>query len=514
MTSTEQPASGGIVKWLAPMFSREALPYWAIFLVALAVRVTDQCFMSASAPTYGLLWPDSHVYDRWAREIAQTFWLGWDRIPFQHGPLYPYYLGMLYLRFEPGITTAAISQRLLGALTVVMVFWLGRRVFGKQAGWFAGLGAAVCPLFLMYESEILVETLVLFLQVAALCLFLKAAERKTWRWWAAAGATLGLCCLGRPNALLLLPPLMFWSWLSAPAKGYRRALPAVVMTFAALLVIAPAPLLNYAVAGRFYLISATGGYNAYLGNAPDTQGIFLSTPSAIAIREEEGKPDEEIDWRRHLLSALRREPMALPRALWLKTRLFWQSGEIPSGPNYYLQRPFSPLLWSPFRWGLIAPLGLLGMALAFMQRPPRRADDPRLLITGWLFVFMTSIILVFVMGRLRLPALAILFLFAGHASAYMLQCLLNAWRHVDERKRLWRVAASLGMGLLVGLGLQTRDPALLIGWNDHFNMGRAHEMRENWEEALEHYEQAILLAPDIELLLEARNEARQRIQSR
>ncbi len=513
MTATKHPASGGLLKWLAPLCTRGALPYWAIFIVALAVRAIDQYYMSTGSPVYGLLWPDSHVYDRWAREIAQTFWLGWDRIPFQHGPLYPYYLGMLYLRFEPGITTAALSQRLLGALTVVMVFWLGRRVFSKQAGWFAGLGAAVCPLFLMYESEILVETLVLFLHVAALCLFVTAAERTSLRWWAAAGAALGLCCLGRPNALLLLPPLTFWAWLNAPAKGHRRIVTAVVTTLAALLVIAPAPILNYAVGGRVCLISATGGYNAYLGNAPDTQGIFLSTPSAIAIREEEGKPDEEIDWRRRLLSALCREPMALPRALWLKTRLFWQSGEIPSGPNYYLQRSFSPLLWSPFRWGLVAPLGLLGMALTFAQRLPRRVDDPRLLLAGWLLVFMTSIVLVFVMGRLRLPALAILFLFAGHAAAYTLQCLLDAWRRVDKRGRLWRVVVLLGVWLMVGLGLQTRNPSLLIGWNDHFNMGRAHEMREDWEKALEHYEQAILLAPDIELLLEVRDEALRRIQS-
>lgn len=516
MTDTSATTSNLFGRFVSCIFARQAAPYWAIFMIALLVRVADQYFMSAHAPTYGMLWPDSHVYDRWAREISQTFWLGWDRIPFPHGPLYPYFLGVLYLRFGPGIGVAAWSQRLLGALTVVLVFWLGRRVFGRRAGWFAGLGAAVCPLFLLYESEILVETLVLFLHVAALCLFTMAAARSTLRWWAAAGAALGLCCLARPNALLLLPPLALWALLIAPERGCRRLLPALVMVLTTAAVISPAPILNSTVGGRFYLISSTGAYNLYIGNAPDTQGIFASTPSTFAIREQEGKPDEDIDWRRRLRDALLHEPMALPRALWLKTKLFWQSGEIPSGPNYYLQRSYSPLLRLPLRWAVVAPLGLLGIVLSYMQRPVRQADDPRLLLAGWLFVFTASIVMVFVMGRLRLPALAILFLFAGYALADLSRRAQAVWaarRGGRAQPRLWPAALLLILWPLLGLGLRTQDTTLLLGWNDHFNLGRAYESREQWEEALKQYELALTMAPDVEMLQELREEVKARVHS-
>jgi len=511
LATSPQPTASPIHRFGRRVFSRQAAPYWAVFGIALAIRALDQSFVDTLSPTFGQLWPDSVVYDRWAREIAQSFWFGWERFPSIHGPLYPYFLGLLYLRFGADIAVAVWSQRLLGALTVVLLFWLGRRVFGKRAGWFTAIGAALCPTFLLYESEILVETLVLFLHVATLCLFTVAAERKNARWWIAAGVMLGLCCLGRPNALLLLPPLALWGCLIAPGNGIKRFLPAAAMAAATAVTISPATLANTFVGGRFHLISATGAYNLYIGNAPDATGIFASPPSANDIRAREGKPDEDIAWRGHLREALREEPMALPRNLWLKTQLFWQSGEIPSGPNYYLQRAFSPLLHSPFRWAVIAPLGLLGIGLMLARDRPRRWDDPRVLLLGWLIVFMAGIVMVFVMGRLRLPALAILFLFSGYALAYITQGLQRAWQDGFARARPWAAIGLLVLWPVIGLALRTQDTAMLIGWNDHFNLAQAYEDHNDWASAVEHYERAMELAPEIELIHAAHREARARL---
>jgi 4-amino-4-deoxy-L-arabinose transferase-like glycosyltransferase len=512
MDKASQQQNSIIQRWVNLLTSRAAWPYWLLFGIAMSVRIGDQYFMSAYAPTYGQLWPDSHVYDRWAREIAQTFWLGWDRIPFQHGPLYPYFLGMLYLRFPPGIDTAAWGQRLLGVFTVLLIFWLAQRIFNKKTGWFAGLGAAFCPTFLMYESEILVETLVLFLNVATLCLFFVAAERKAGKWWAISGIGLGLCCLGRPNALIFLPALAIWIFLISKGSIKHRLMPAVLMTAMAVTVISPATLLNYFVGGEFCIVSATGPYNTYIGNAPDTQGIFASTPSTIAIREKEDKPDEEIDWRHYLIQALREDPLSLPRNLWKKTCLFWQSGEIPSGPNYYLQRSFSPFLRLPFRWALIAPLGLLGIFLAFKTKMPHKLDDPLLLLTGWLLLYAASIVLIFVMGRLRLPALAILFLFAGYALAYCLEKIMAVLKGNLPPRKLAPVLLIILLWPVLGFVLKTHDTKKLIGWNDYFNMGRSFETKEQWEEALEQYNKAFELAPGTPIIVQLRDEVAKRLE--
>lgn len=486
------------------MFSKGAIPFWIMFLIAFIVRVIDQYFISVYSPFYGtpVGWPDSTIYDYWAREIAQMFWLNTERVPFSHTPLYPYFLGLLYLRFGASVAVAAWSQRIIGSLTVVLIFWLGRHIFGKRAGWIAGISASGCPLFLLYESEILTETLVLFLHVLVLCLFVKASERTTLRWWGASGIALGLCCLGRPNSLLLVPPLALWALFVTPGAVKKRLAPAVLVCAGASITIAPTALLNYFVGGHFSLVTSSGSCNLYIGNAPDSNGTFMSTPATNTIRQLEDKSDVDIDWHGYLLEYIRTEPMSFARGLWRKTGLFWQSGEVPSGPNYYISRAFSPMLRLPFRWAVVTPLGLLGIALSLLKRKPTGINDTRLFLVGYLLLFSASIITVFVMGRLRLPALAILFLFAGYAlseiSYYLQAACMNA---VHRVQCIWAVALLL-LWLSIGVCLRTRDDSMLICWNDYFNLGTAYEMHDQFKQGLEAYKKARLLAPGNESLSE------------
>lgn len=407
---------------LGRCFSREAIPYWTIFAIAIMVRIIQQIIMSSNDPTYGFLLPggDNYTYDRWALEISQTFWLGWDRIPFLHGPLYPYFLGLVYLRFGHSFDAAAWSQRFLGALTVVMIFFLARRLFGKKAGWCAGVGAAFCPLFLMYEGEVLVETLVVFVNTFTLCVLVMAAEKKNMPWWLISGVCIGICCLGRPNVLLLIPFVTFWIALVAPGSLRGKAVAAIAFLAAALITISPATLLNYFVGNRLFLVTHSASVNLYIGNAPDAIGLYCTPPSMRAILDAEQKAEMDINWKRYLLKAWYDDPSVLPRQLWLKTKLYWQSGELPAETNFYLKQAFSPLLRLPFRWAVIAPLGVVGMFLTFTFKRPRILSDARLIIVAYFLLYSLSMILVFVPDRHRLPALVILFIFAGYALAVLL----------------------------------------------------------------------------------------------
>lgn len=501
--AVENASQGGIVastvtgRAIAHLFSRAALPYWGIFLIAFAVRAADQYFISTSSPFYGsaIGWPDSTIYDQWAREISQTFWFNKDRTPFSHTPLYPYFLGILYLRFGASVAVAAWSQRIIGSLTVVLLFWLGRYIFGKRAGWITGIGAAACPLFLLYESEILAETLILFLHVLFLVAVIQASERRTPLWWCLSGITLGLCCLGRPNSLLLVPPLALWAFFITPGNVLKRAVPAALLCVCATLAITPTALLNHFVGGHFSLVTSSGSCNLYIGNSPDSNGTFMSSPLTNAIRQRENKSDLDIDWHGHLLAYMRAEPLSFMRGLWHKTLLFWQSGEVPSGPNYYIYRSFSPLLRLPFRWAVVAPAGLLGIVLSFIKKKPAGIQDARVFLVGYLFFFSISIILIFVMGRLRLPALAILFLFAGYAVSEIGFSLQRVFVGTARRAALGRAILLLFLWFAIGAGLRSRDNTVLIGWNDYFNLGTAYELSDRFEEALEQYEKARLMAP-------------------
>lgn len=508
-----QPTSPAPVSSLARPFTREATPYWLIFAFALGIRIIHQLLVSRADPMYGFLLPggDNYTYDRWANEIAQQFLLGWDRMPFFHGPLYPYFLSLIYLRFGHEHDPAAWTQRLIGALTVVLIFYLARRVFGRKAGWLAGLAAAACPLSLFYEGELLVETLMLFLHVATLCILIEAAAKKNFKWWALCGLALGLCCIGRPNSLLLVPVVVCWIAAITEGPWKRRALSALLCLVVVITVIAPVTLMNVLVGKRFFLVTYSGSYNLYIGNAPDGTGVFLTPPSMKAIREAEQKEDVDIDWRRYLLAEWRKDPTLLPRKLLLKTKLFWQSGELPCDVNYYLRGDFSPFYASPFRWAVVAPLGLIGLALAFLKKPPRQVSDPRVVLAVYMAVYTCSVILVFVPGRLRMPALAILILFAAYALVVVAEAVAQGIKSGKIRPFIYPAALVLILWPALGLALRTPDDAMLIRWNDYFNMGSACEIEGDYEGALVQYEKASRRAPELDSLREVCDNLRERI---
>ncbi len=486
-----------------------------MFAIAIVVRIIQQIIMSSNDPTYGFLPPggDNHTYDRWALEISQTFWLGWGRIPFLHGPLYPYFLGLVYLRFGHSVDAAAWSQRFVGALTVVMIFYLARKIFGKKAGWCAGLAAAFCPLLLMYEGEVLVETVVVFANTLTLCVLVVAAEKKNMRWWLISGVCIGICCLGRPNVLLLIPFVTFWIALVAPGSLRGKAVAAIAFLAAVLITISPATLLNYFVGNRLFLVTHSANVNLYIGNAPDAIGLYCTPPSMRAILDAEQKPEMDINWKRYLLKAWYNDPTVLPRQLWLKTKLYWQSGELPAETNFYLKQAFSPLLRLPFRWAVIAPLGIVGIFLTFTYKRLKTLSDARLVLFAYLVLYSLSMILVFVPDRHRLPALVILFVFAGYAFAL----LQDAFRDILISRKTVRASVTLAVGILLswgllGLALKTREESRLIRWNDYLNLGSAYESKEMYAEALVQYEKALVCAPENKALAEIINNTRKTIE--
>jgi 4-amino-4-deoxy-L-arabinose transferase-like glycosyltransferase len=501
--------------WLTGLFSREALPGWVIFFLALFVRAVHQWFIQQNDPMFGYLLTggDNHTFDRWALEISQTFWLGWDRTPFFHGPLYPYVLGLFYLRFGYSPLTAAWMQHGIGSLSAVLVFYLARKAFNQKTGWIAGIIAVFCPIFLLYECEILSDTLILFTNLLLLWAAFHAAESQTKKAWFLLGLATGVAALGRPNALILIPVIALWLWVSVKKTWKTKTSAAVLFTFTAVACILPATCANYFAGKHFALVSWSGPFNLYIGNAPDGTGVFWSPPSMQKIRAEEKKPDLEINWSRYMRQALLDDPLLLPRSLWLKFRLFWQSGEIPHNINVYLKKPFSPFLRIPLYWGMIAPLGILGFFWTVLRKKTFSWTDPVLILGFFFAVYMAGIVLVFVLARLRMPALAVLIIFAAGALSQMLDLCREA-----RVKRSMRPVAMILLLLLLwscgGVLLKSRDDTLLLRWNDYFNLGSAYESKNRRQEALEQYEKAVERAPEIIAIQGVRDEMRRQLEQR
>jgi len=486
------------------MFTRPWAIAIGVMLVAVVIRLVHHAYMQAHDPFYDVLWAggDNYLFDRWAMEIAQALWLRPERVPFWQGPLYPYVLGLVYLRFGHDFTAAVMAQHLLGALTAVLVADTARRVFSTRAAWLAGLGAAACPMFLLYEGEILSDSLILFCNVALIWALIRASDKDRRRDWSLAGAALGVACLARPNALLMLPLMLAWG---AWAARDRRTPKLALLALSTAACIAPATLANTLLGGQFVLISTNGPMNLYIGNSHDARGDYSRSESFREIAQASELHEHDIDWMPHLIASIREHPSSLPRNIAWKARLFWQRMEIPHNVSFVIKRDFSPLLQSPLTWAWLAPLGIVGAVLAFWPRARGLTEKQRALLLGYLLVYAASIVLVFVLARFRMPALAILIIFAAHAVDRMVTWL-EAWRSGGHRA-VYPLAAAVAAWAILAASMSAPAGIEEARWNDFYNLGGAYEEQGRYGDAAASYEEALRLMPGAAGLVAARDRA-------
>lgn len=482
-----------ISKWIAYITHRRQWPTYVVFMFALAVGYAHHCFMRANDPSYDYLLAgaDNTNYHRWAGEIAQTFWLGWDRIPFTQGPLYPYYLAAVFLRFGISYDAGAVSQVFLGAANVALIFVIARRLFGATTAWVAGIVAALSPNLLLYQNELLPETLIVFVNLMFLRALVVAGETKNAKHACAAGFWLALCAIGRPNALLVAPLLIGWLWWTSRSR--RDALITCAAGLGAMaLTIAPVSMANYFAGGQFALITKNASWNLYIGNAPDSSGTYARPQSMwdilIAVKQHEA----DINWWPALIKGVQTDPWSLPRHMLRKTVLFWQSGELPQIENIYLKEGFSPFLRIPWKFGVVAPIGLVGIVIALLRIRRGAAPPSAAALAIYVLLFSASIIFTFVIARLRMPVLTVLILFAAYA---IVEFVRECARTLAQRRVPFRGIAIAAACSMLMVALKTRDEAMLIRWGDYYNLGSAYEARDKLREALEMYDRALLLNP-------------------
>ncbi len=203
-------------------------------------------------------------------------------------PLYPWLLYASQVTLGPGFLPIIALQHLLGALGVVLTYWIGRLAWGGplaspepaagvdgavvpaaaqagestiRVGRWAGALAALLVAFssptLRWEHFLMTEGLFAFLFTLVVFLIVLGLRRPGWWPWAAGGLVLGLAMLTRSAgqvALFIVPPMVLLaerSWRSALWKtGVMFAVCAVVTV--------PWMVRNQAVHGAFTTAGAAG----------------------------------------------------------------------------------------------------------------------------------------------------------------------------------------------------------------------------------------------------------------
>ena len=475
---------------------RRSLPI-VIALLAFGLRLAYVFAMSAS-PTFENPGMDALYNLEW----AQAMRAGEDFLLERHHPLgeesayyrAPGYVGFLSAALSLGkgsLFLPRVLQCVLGAITTLLVFGLGRRLFDARTGLLASAFAATYWVLIYFDAELLVPTLYVPLTLLGLWLAsegLEGQERRPAPWLLAAGLVFGLCAITRPNVLLFLPWLALWILLRLRGRegdrpGRKAIVACALFSVGVLLPVAPVTARNALVAGDFSLIATSGGVNFWIGNNPQSDGTSAIVPGTRAgfwtgyfdavsqaeAREGRSLTPSEVSrhYARRTWEFVRSQPAAALR-LWVhKLALFVNGFESANNkPVQFYAEHFVPWVrWLPLRYPELLALGLVGLVLSF-QRGPR----PVLLIAFFL-VYSASIVAFFVCARFRVPILPPLMIFAAHAVFW-------SWDRV-RAKRFGAVALAWAAVLAIDLGLSRRHNRVVpethtMGW---WHLGVAEALR-------------------------------------
>jgi tetratricopeptide (TPR) repeat protein len=441
---------------------KEGIFLAVLFLLALGVRLIYLIQLRGS-PLFESPIMDARYHDQWALAIRNG--LPFLQGPYFRAPLYPYFLAAIYSLFGHSYLAARMVQFLIGSLSVLLIYFLGKRAFSATVGRVAAVLAAFYGLFIYFEGELLIPALIVFLDLALLLALLSAQDRPGWWRWLGCGAILGLSAIARPNVLLFGVVLVPWLVLRWRRGGLNlRRYGAYLGSYAlgVVLLIMPVTVRNYLVGKDFAPIASQGGVNFFIGNNRDSDGVTAIVPGtraswwggyhdALKLAEDaEGRPLKASEvsnyWFRRGLEFMRDEPWASLRLMFKKLVIFWGGPEVSNNKDIYFFSQGTSLLriliWQwrgrffcPF--GIVAPLALAGMVLAWRNREGKGG-----LMVLFIFTYMVSVVLFFVNARFRLPVIPFLLPFAAYS-------LVSLFRE----RRLVRAILPVGLILVFGLAI-------------------------------------------------------------
>lgn len=272
----------------------------AIAAIGLAVRVAWVQWASRR-PTDIFLDPTRYL--GYAQEIAagrgMTEPLTGDPTAY-YPPGYPWFLGVIEWVSSPftdaGWHVAVHVQAVLGAVTIVLVAHVARRLAGRRAGLAAAALYAIYPNLVFHTGVLLGETLYIFFSMA----FVAVLVDRPWTRSAGAGARralacgvlLGLAVMVRPISLAIVPVVAL-CWL-AERKDHQVVLRwtlALVVGVAACIV--PWTVRNAVRLDAFVPISTNTGDNLCIGHAEGATGAFAPVEACqVPYEFLDGLPSE------------------------------------------------------------------------------------------------------------------------------------------------------------------------------------------------------------------------------
>ncbi len=509
-----------------------------LFVLAAGVRFAYLAEAS-SGPFFESGGVDSTTYLQRAFEAMGTHWPG--EFAFEQPPLYPLFLAALGSVFGKSIWALKAIQVVLGSITCVLVYFIGRRAFrDERVAILAALACCFNGTLIYFDGQIVSASLETFLVCAAILALLHAGDRDSALLWMTAGLALGLATINRGAVLVSLPFIVWWLFRKEGGMGTSSETPDRLLSIGlrrtALLglpiaaCLLPVTLHNIRhdlsrnapptssaqeiaaertgvferIANRdFVVLTSLVGMNLYLGNSathyetndPNHPDCFSHANHVMRLpyrtTGDRSASGQQRALLAHTAETIRADPAAWLKLVGYKLLLFLNGLEIPRNANLYAERSHSTvlqaLLWPApvaLPGAVLFPLGLLGLFLE------RRAWREHFVLLAFMLPRALLIVGFFVAARLRLPLVPIVALFA----AFALIALIERARANGARGLAAPLIGLLLLSVISNLPLAT--PHTEYGAYEHFNHANHLARLGASDVALSHYRKAVATAPD------------------
>ncbi|MCK4385107.1 MAG: tetratricopeptide repeat protein [candidate division Zixibacteria bacterium] len=537
---------------MSKFFQKETCFILGLFIFAFLVRFIYLNQMKNS-PLFDAPLIDAKYHDQWAQTIlkGQDFAKG----VFFRAPLYPYFLALVYKIFGHNFYMVRLIQFLIGSLSCVLVYLIGKKIFNPRVGRIAGMVASVYGILIYFEGELLIPVLIVFLDLVLILALFWAKAKPSYGRWIVCGGLLGLSALARPNILLVGVAFFFWilfyfpqgtarqarrpifdpalrpetqcrrkaqtrrersrrtEFLKSKAQTYRKSLLyAVSFAFGTILIISPVTLRNYVKGNDFVLIASQGGLNFYIGNNPQSDGASALLPGArstwwgmyddaksIAEKSmhKKLKPSEiSRFWYGGGMKFLKDRPFDFLSLILKKIVLFWNGNELSNNKDiYFFTRKAEVLKGLIWKFVIFFPFGIMcPLALLGMILSYKQFKNTLVLLL-FVFVYMVSIILFFVTARYRVPVLPVLIIFSAYALDWLLVRI--------KEKRFSALGKYLFILVLISIPINVNIPGYKSGYEDqgvaesHSYLGFAYREKGDISNAIKEYKLALSYDPNL-----------------
>ncbi|MFI5054469.1 MAG: ArnT family glycosyltransferase, partial [Acidimicrobiia bacterium] len=156
-----------------------------------------------------------------------------------HPPLYSSYLAVVSWLGGTSPLVHRLASCVLGAAAVVVIGLVGRRIAGERAGLIAAALGATYPMLWINDGMLISESMYALVIAAVLLAAYRLWDSRSWPDAVFLGGAIGLACLTRPEAIMLVPFLAIPFLFTTGASWRARLLPVLAVGITCLVVILP-----------------------------------------------------------------------------------------------------------------------------------------------------------------------------------------------------------------------------------------------------------------------------------